>query len=86
MLTDEPCIHNLAWETINLFEPVGKCPPGRLRRRWKDNMKMDIREIDVRIEVAGTSLKLYLVVLNHRVLLELKLQIVLILVIFINIF
>jgi hypothetical protein len=25
--------------------PVGKRPLGRLRRRWEDNIKMDLREI-----------------------------------------
>ena len=26
-------------------EPVGKIPLGRPRRRWKDNIKMDLREV-----------------------------------------
>jgi hypothetical protein len=27
--------------------PEGKRPPGRPRRRWEDNIKMDIREIGI---------------------------------------
>jgi hypothetical protein len=27
--------------------PEGKRPPGRLRRRWKDNIKMDLREVGI---------------------------------------
>jgi hypothetical protein len=27
--------------------PEGKRPPGRPRRRWKDNIKMDLREIGI---------------------------------------
>jgi hypothetical protein len=26
-------------------KPVGKRPLGRLRRRWEDNIRMDLREI-----------------------------------------
>ena len=26
-------------------EPDGKRPPGRPRRRWEDNIKMDIQEV-----------------------------------------
>jgi hypothetical protein len=28
--------------------PKGKRPLGRPRRRWEDNIKMDLREIDIR--------------------------------------
>jgi hypothetical protein len=27
-------------------EPEGKIPLGRHRRRWKDNIRMDLRDID----------------------------------------
>ena len=27
-------------------EPEGKSPLGRPRRRWKDNIKMDLREVE----------------------------------------
>jgi hypothetical protein len=30
---------------ILVGEPVGKRPLGRPRRRWEDNIKMDLREI-----------------------------------------
>jgi hypothetical protein len=26
-------------------KPLGKCPLGRLRRRWENNIKMDVREV-----------------------------------------
>ena len=26
-------------------KPEGKCPLGRLRRRWENNIKMDLREV-----------------------------------------
>jgi len=26
-------------------KPEGKRPPGRLRRRWEDNIKMDLQEV-----------------------------------------
>jgi hypothetical protein len=28
-----------------LVKPEGKRPPGRRRRRWEDNIKMDLRDI-----------------------------------------
>jgi hypothetical protein len=31
--------------TTLIGKPEGKRPPGRPRRRWEDNMRMDIREI-----------------------------------------
>jgi superfamily II DNA/RNA helicase len=31
--------------TILVGKPEGKRPLGKLRRRWEDNMKMDLREI-----------------------------------------
>jgi hypothetical protein len=30
---------------ILVGKPVGKSPLGRLRRRWVDNIKMDLREM-----------------------------------------
>jgi len=30
---------------IVIGKPEGKRPFGRLRRRWKDNIRMDLREI-----------------------------------------
>jgi hypothetical protein len=32
-------------------KPEGKVPLGRLRRRWKDNIKMDVKEME--LEVVG---------------------------------
>jgi hypothetical protein len=37
------------WEITNAYtilvgKPEGKRPLGRLRRRWEDNIKMDLRE------------------------------------------
>jgi hypothetical protein len=32
---------------ILVGRPEGKRPLGRLRRRWEDNIKMDIREIGI---------------------------------------
>jgi hypothetical protein len=29
---------------ILVWRPEGRRPPGRLRRRWEDNIKMDLRE------------------------------------------
>jgi hypothetical protein len=31
---------------ILVGKPEGKGPPGRPRRRWEDNIKMDLREIE----------------------------------------
>jgi hypothetical protein len=46
---DRVCSTN--WETMNAYrvlagKPEGKRPVGRLRRRWEDNIKMDITEIE----------------------------------------
>ena len=30
---------------ISVGKPVGKRPLGRPRRRWKDNIKMDLQEV-----------------------------------------
>jgi hypothetical protein len=35
-----------AYRRIVIGKPEGKRPPRRLRRRWVDNIKMDLREID----------------------------------------
>jgi hypothetical protein len=32
---------------VLIGRPEGKRPPGRPRRRWKDNIKMDLREIGI---------------------------------------
>jgi len=32
-------------ETVPPFEPEGKRPLGRPRRRWVDNIKMDLQEV-----------------------------------------
>ena len=29
-------------------KPEGKCPLGRLRRRWEDNIKMELQEVGCR--------------------------------------
>jgi hypothetical protein len=31
---------------VLMGKPVGKRPLGRLRRRWDDNIKMDLQEVD----------------------------------------
>jgi hypothetical protein len=31
--------------TILVWKPEGRIPLGRLRRRWDDNIKMDLREV-----------------------------------------
>jgi hypothetical protein len=33
-----------AYSRILMVKPEGKSPPGRPRRRWVDNNKMDLRE------------------------------------------
>jgi hypothetical protein len=40
------------WEGRSVYRvlvgrPAGKRPLGRPRRRWKDNIKMDLREIEI---------------------------------------
>jgi hypothetical protein len=42
-----PCSTNEKRNAYRIFvgKPEGKGPLGRLRRSWKDNMKMDLREI-----------------------------------------
>jgi hypothetical protein len=40
---------------ILVGKPEGKRPPGRLRRRWEDNIKVDIKEIE-RSSVVWTGL------------------------------
>jgi hypothetical protein len=37
---DEKCIQNLGGK------PEGKRPLGRPRRKWEDNVRMDLRETD----------------------------------------
>ena len=46
-------------------KPTGKRPLGRLRRRWEDNIRMDLKEIGImpgiglirlRIRIIGKSL------------------------------
>jgi hypothetical protein len=32
--------------------PEGKRPLGRLRRRWDDNMKMDLREVGIDVKLS----------------------------------
>jgi len=39
---EERCIEGFGRETL------GKKPPGRLRRRWEDNIKMDFQEVGCR--------------------------------------
>jgi hypothetical protein len=46
-----PFLFGREWEKRNVYRilvgrPEGKRPLGRLRRRWVDNIKMDLREID----------------------------------------
>jgi hypothetical protein len=46
-------------ENMNAYKPEGKRPLGRPRRRWEDNIKMDLREIGWGgmdwIDLIGTS-------------------------------
>jgi hypothetical protein len=35
----------LSLETVVLTAPEGKRPMGRPRRRWEDNIKMDVEEV-----------------------------------------
>jgi hypothetical protein len=35
--------------------PEGKRPLGRPRRRWEDNIKMDLREIGIDLDLAGSG-------------------------------
>ena len=37
---------------MELVQPTGKRPSGRLRRRWDDNIRMDLEEIGIN---AGNS-------------------------------
>jgi hypothetical protein len=30
---------------ILIWKPLGKCPLGRVRRSWEDNIKMDLKEM-----------------------------------------
>jgi len=39
---------------VLVWKPEGKRPLGRARRRWEDNIKMDIREVNL-IDVAKDS-------------------------------
>jgi hypothetical protein len=32
---------------VSVGRPEGKRPLGRLRRRWKDNIKLDLREVGI---------------------------------------
>ena len=34
---------------VLVWKPDGKRPPGRPRRRWVDNIRMDLQEVDVGI-------------------------------------
>jgi hypothetical protein len=47
-----------------MVKPEGKRPLGRSRRRWKDNIKIDLQELDwtglswLRIEAGGGNLRM----------------------------
>ena len=43
---------------ILVGKPKGKRPLGRLRRRWEDNIKMDLQEVDVGIWTGLISLRI----------------------------
>jgi hypothetical protein len=34
---------------ILVVKPEGKRPLGRLRRRWEDNIKMDLKDVECRV-------------------------------------
>jgi hypothetical protein len=61
-------------EKISVHKPEGKRPLGRPRRRWEDNIKMDLREIgwggmdwiDL-TQDRGQWMALVNTVINHRV-------------------
>ena len=37
-----------SWCNISIWEPDGKRPLGRPRRRWEDNVKMEFQEVGYR--------------------------------------
>ena len=37
-------------------KPTGKRPLGRPRRRWEDNIRMDLEEIGIKIGIIGEPL------------------------------
>jgi len=39
-------------------KPEGKKPPGRPRRRWKDNIKIDLRKWDVGVWTGSNWLRI----------------------------
>jgi hypothetical protein len=42
-----PSIRNLRMRNVLVGRPEGKRPLGRPRRRWEDNIKIDLREIEI---------------------------------------
>jgi hypothetical protein len=40
---------------ISVGRPEGKRPLGRPRRRWEDNIKMDLREKGTELDSAGSG-------------------------------
>jgi hypothetical protein len=45
----ERCLQGFGWEfrRVLVGSPEGKRPPGGPRRRWEDNIKLDLREIGI---------------------------------------
>ena len=54
---------------IVIGTPTGKRPLGRLRRRWEDNIRMDLKEmgINMRYWVDSAQDRDYWRALNHRI-------------------
>jgi len=40
---------------VSVGKPEGKRPLGRPRRRWEDNIKMDLKEVGVWMDRAGSG-------------------------------
>jgi hypothetical protein len=38
-------IYNIIYQICKAINPEGRRPLGRPRRRWEDNIKMDLREV-----------------------------------------
>jgi hypothetical protein len=45
MYDTAPCLIKWCFRFVSLMFPEGKRPMGRPRRRWEDNIKMDLQEV-----------------------------------------
>jgi hypothetical protein len=46
-VTDVSFVSTARWVRVLVGKPEGKRPLGRPRRRWEDNIKMDLQEVGV---------------------------------------